>query len=74
MDNLAAYLVGLNRTITALSAAEIEEIKRLYTLLDDADKAPMEYSLKSKKRTLLGPWRASRKRSGSVPGQQAAER
>ncbi|KAJ4925484.1 hypothetical protein JOQ06_018214 [Pogonophryne albipinna] len=26
------------------------------------------------KRTLPGPWRASRKRSGSAPGQQAAER
>lgn len=48
MDNLAAYLVGLNRTITALSAAEVEEIKRLYILLNDADKAPMEYALKSK--------------------------
>ncbi|XP_028437724.1 uncharacterized protein LOC114558143 [Perca flavescens] len=30
--------------------------------------------MKSKKKTLSGPWRASRKRSGSAPGQQAAER
>ncbi|XP_039530311.1 wiskott-Aldrich syndrome protein family member 2-like [Pimephales promelas] len=38
------------------------------------DKTPSKYSLKSKKKTLPGPWRASRKRSGSAPGQQAAER
>ena len=33
-----------------------------------------EATLKNKKTTLPGPWRASRKRSGSAPGQQAAER
>ncbi|KAI4800784.1 hypothetical protein KUCAC02_007082 [Chaenocephalus aceratus] len=38
------------------------------------DKQPTTYSLKSNKRTLPGPWRASRKRSGSAPGHQAAER
>ncbi|KAF4114422.1 hypothetical protein G5714_004645 [Onychostoma macrolepis] len=36
--------------------------------------SPSKYSLKCKKNVLPGPWRASRKRSGSAPGQQAAER
>ncbi|KAJ3582515.1 hypothetical protein NHX12_000529 [Muraenolepis orangiensis] len=68
------YLVNLNRTMTALSTAEIAEIVRLYSTLNDVDKARSKYNLKCKKSTLLGPWRASRKRSGSAPGQQAAER
>ena len=50
------------------------EILRLYSCLDPADKSTTKYSLKCKKKTLQGPWRASRKRSGSAPGQQAAER
>ncbi|XP_047235730.1 uncharacterized protein LOC124876775 [Girardinichthys multiradiatus] len=47
---------------------------QLYSALHAMDKRPSKYTLKSKKRTLPGPWRASRKRSGSAPGQQAAER
>ncbi|XP_073724498.1 uncharacterized protein [Misgurnus anguillicaudatus] len=74
VDALAGYLVGLNRTITALSNAEVAEILRLYSHLSAFDKTPTSYSLKSKKQNLSGPWRASRKRSGSAPGQQAAER
>ncbi|XP_056111110.1 uncharacterized protein LOC130088380 [Rhinichthys klamathensis goyatoka] len=74
VDNLAEYLVNLNRTIAALSATETAEIVRLYSRLHEMDKSPSKYSLKSKKKTLPGPWRASRKRSGSAPGQQAAER
>ncbi|TDG96380.1 hypothetical protein EPR50_G00240070 [Perca flavescens] len=74
VDALAGYLVSLNRTITALSNSEIVEILRLYSSLDPIDKSPTKYSMKSKKKTLSGPWRASRKRSGSAPGQQAAER
>ncbi|KAJ3581216.1 hypothetical protein NHX12_012065 [Muraenolepis orangiensis] len=60
--------------MTALSTTEIAEIVRLYSTLSDMDKAPSKYILKSKKNTLPGPWRASRKRRGSTPGQQAAER
>ncbi|CAL8241287.1 unnamed protein product [Gadus morhua 'NCC'] len=74
VDALAGYLVSLNRTITALSNQEIADILRLYSSLDGIDKSPTKYSLKNKKTTLPGPWRASRKRSGSAPGQQAAER
>ncbi|XP_053406185.1 uncharacterized protein LOC123525390 [Mercenaria mercenaria] len=74
VDNLAAYLVGLNRSITALSISESSEIVRLYGKLNQMDKSTQKYSLKSKKSSLHGPWRASRKRSGSAPGQQAAER
>ncbi|XP_076577715.1 uncharacterized protein LOC143314537 [Chaetodon auriga] len=74
VDALAGYLVSLNRTITALSNSEIAEILRLYSCLDPIDKSPTKYTLKSKRKTLPGPWRASRKRSGSAPGQQAAER
>ncbi|XP_056603668.1 uncharacterized protein LOC130420406 [Triplophysa dalaica] len=74
VDNLAGYLISLNRTITALSTNEIAEILRLYSCLHAIDQSPSKYSLKCKKRILPGPWRASRKRSGSAPGQQAAER
>ncbi|KAI4806404.1 hypothetical protein KUCAC02_017230 [Chaenocephalus aceratus] len=74
VDDLAKYLVLLNRTITALSVGETDDIVRLYSKLHQMDKQPTSYSLKSKKRTLPGSWRASRKRSGSAPGQQAAER
>ncbi len=74
MDNLAGYLVSLNRTITALSTNEIAEILRLYSCLNAIDQSASKYSLKCKKNVLPGPWRASRKRSGSAPGQQAAER
>ena len=71
---LAGYLVGLNRTITALSNGEVAEILRLYAFLNVYDQTPTRYTFKTKKTTLPGPWRASRKRSGSAPGQQAAER
>ncbi|KAG1955491.1 hypothetical protein F2P79_008547 [Pimephales promelas] len=74
VDNLAGYLVSLNRTITGLSTNEIAEILRLYQNLHPIDQSPSKYSLKCKKKILAGPWRASRKRSGSAPGQQAAER
>ncbi|KAL7375258.1 hypothetical protein ABVT39_014421 [Epinephelus coioides] len=74
VDALAGYLVSLNRTITALSNTETAEILRLYSCLDPIDKSPTKYSLKTKNKTLPGLWRASRKRSGSAPGQQATER
>lgn len=74
VDALAAYLVGLNRTITALSLQEEAEIVRLYMALNPMDKVPSKYGKRAKKNTLTGPWRASRKPSGSAPGQQAAER
>ena len=38
VDNLAGYLVGLNRTITALSLKEEADIVQLYTALHDMDK------------------------------------
>ncbi len=74
VDALAAYLVGLNRTITALSSQEEADIVQLYMALHAMDKVPSKYSQRVKKKTLPGLWRASRKRSGSAPGQQAAER
>ncbi|KAI7802108.1 hypothetical protein IRJ41_000409, partial [Triplophysa rosa] len=74
VDALAAYLVGLNRTITALSSQEEANIVQLHMALHAMDKMPSKYSQRVKKKTLPGPWRASRKRSGSAPGQQAAER
>ncbi|XP_029980230.1 uncharacterized protein LOC115412077 [Sphaeramia orbicularis] len=74
VDDLAGYLVSLNHSITALSTSEIAEIRRLYSHLHAIDQSPTTYSLKSKKKTLPGLWRASWKCSGSAPGQQAAER
>ncbi|XP_038137046.1 uncharacterized protein LOC119780874 [Cyprinodon tularosa] len=76
VDALAAYLVDLNRTITALSAKEETDIVHLYTALNAMDKAPSRYTQKAKKKAhaTSGPWRAPRKPSGSAPGQQAAER
>ncbi|XP_057700251.1 uncharacterized protein LOC130920813 [Corythoichthys intestinalis] len=76
VDVLAAYFVGLNRTITALSTKEEIDIVRLYTNLHDMDKAPSRYTQKARKkaRVSAGPWRSPRKPSGSAPGQQAAER
>ncbi|KAK7939095.1 hypothetical protein WMY93_002421 [Mugilogobius chulae] len=74
VDKLAEYLVSLNRTITALSTAEADDIRRLYSNLLPMDKAQCKYTQKCKKRNLPGSWRTSRKRSGSAPGQQAAER
>ncbi|KAL2079587.1 hypothetical protein ACEWY4_025331 [Coilia grayii] len=44
VDDLAAYLVGLNREITALSAKEEAEIVRLYSALDSMDKAPSRHA------------------------------
>ncbi|XP_054875194.1 uncharacterized protein LOC118471340 [Amphiprion ocellaris] len=76
VDALAAYLVSLNRTITALSTKEEADIVHLYTALHDMDKAPSRYSHKARKRARVsaGPWRAPRKPSTSAPGLQAAER
>ncbi|XP_030219179.1 uncharacterized protein LOC115548574 [Gadus morhua] len=76
VDALAAYLLGLNRTITALSAKEEADIVRLYAALHAMDRKPSRYTQKAKKKSHAsgGPWRAPRKPSGSAPGQQAAER
>ncbi|XP_030205935.1 uncharacterized protein LOC115538683, partial [Gadus morhua] len=75
VDNLAGYLVGLNRTITALSMKEEADIVQLYTALHDMDKKHSSYTQKARKKgqTSGGPWRAPRRPSGSAPGQQAAE-
>ena len=45
VDNLAGYLVGLNRTITALSMKEEEDIVQLYTALHDMDKKHSRYKI-----------------------------
>ncbi|XP_062305991.1 uncharacterized protein LOC134010140 [Osmerus eperlanus] len=74
VDDLAAYLVGLNRTITALSSKEEADIVHLYMALPAMDKEPLRFGQKARKKTVAGPWRAPRKPSGSAPGQQAAER
>jgi hypothetical protein len=76
VDNLSAYLVGLNRTATALSVHEAEEVVRLYSQLAVMDKSAIKYKKKLRKTVLPGTWRISRKRecSGSAPSQQAAER
>ena len=78
VDELAAFLVGLNRTITALSVGESDEVLRLYERLYEADKTPPKYPRMNKQKrqptVLAGMWRASRKRSKSAQGQQAAER
>ncbi|XP_059895233.1 uncharacterized protein LOC132448177 [Gadus macrocephalus] len=76
VDALAAYLLALNRTITALSAKEEADIVRLYAALHAMDRKPSRYTQKAKKKSHAsgGPWRAPRKPSGSAPGQQAAER
>ncbi|XP_059897824.1 uncharacterized protein LOC132449938 isoform X3 [Gadus macrocephalus] len=76
VDNLAGYLVGLNRTITALQLKEEADIVQLYTALHDMDKKHSSYTQKARKKGQAsgGPWRAPRRPSGSAPGQQAAER
>ncbi|CAL8340966.1 unnamed protein product [Boreogadus saida] len=76
VDNLAGYLVGLDRTITALSLKEEADIVQLYTALHDMDKKHSSYTQKARKKGQAsgGPWRAPRRPSGSAPGQQAAER
>ncbi|XP_033752676.1 uncharacterized protein LOC117336296 [Pecten maximus] len=75
VDSLAAYLVDrLDTSKTALSVAETNHIVCLYDNLCEHDKSPTKYTTKSKKEVLPGPWRASRKRSGSTPGVQASER
>lgn len=68
MDGLAAYLVDLDTSVTALSTADTEMIVQLYDKLHECDKTTTKYTLKSKKELLLGPWRASRKGSGATPG------
>lgn len=45
VDALAAYLVDLNRTITALSVKEEAAIVQLYTALHAMDKAPSKYKI-----------------------------
>ena len=74
VDALAEYLVRLNRTITALGTYEATEIMRLYSCLRDFDQKPPAYQLTPRKNPCVGPWRASRKRSGSAPSVQASER
>ena len=45
VDALSAYLVGLNRTITALSAKDEADIVHLYTALHAMDKKPSRYKI-----------------------------
>lgn len=66
VDALAENLVGLNRTITALSSQEEAKIVHLYMALNPMDKMPSKYGKRAKKNTLTGPWRASRKPSAST--------
>ncbi|XP_069115959.1 uncharacterized protein [Argopecten irradians] len=75
VDTLSAYLVDqLDTTATSLTVSESNQIIRMYAGLHQIDKSPTKYARKSKKEVLPGPWRASRKRSGSSPGVQASER
>ena len=74
VDALASYLVDLDLSATALTTAETNNIVSLYNKLHTRDKSPTKYSVKSKRATLPGPWRASRKREGAQPGVQATER
>ena len=45
VDALAAYLLELNRTITALSAKEEADIVRLYAALHAMDRKPSRYKI-----------------------------
>ena len=45
VDALSAYLVGLNRTITALSAKDEADIVHLFTALHAMDKKPSRYKI-----------------------------
>ncbi|XP_056456676.1 uncharacterized protein LOC130390633 [Gadus chalcogrammus] len=45
VDALAAYLLALNRTITALSAKEEADIVRLYAALHAMDRKPSRYKI-----------------------------
>ncbi|CAL8315662.1 unnamed protein product [Arctogadus glacialis] len=76
MTDHTGYLVGLNRTITALSLKEEVDIVQQYTALHVMDKKHSSYTQKARKKGKAsgGPWRAPRRPSGSAPGQQAAER
>ena len=74
VDNLAAYLITLDTTKTALSNEDAVRIVELYNKLCNYDKSPTKYASKSKRSVLTGPWRASRKRMDPLPGVQASER
>ena len=65
VDCLVENLVNLNRTITALSTAEIAERVWLYSRINYMDNFPSKYTLEWEQRTPPGPWRASRKRIDS---------
>ncbi|XP_030206291.1 uncharacterized protein LOC115539503 [Gadus morhua] len=68
VDALAAYLLALNGTITALSAKEEADIVRLYAALHAMDRKPSRYTQKAKKKSHAsgGMWRAPRKPSGII--------
>ncbi|KAK2920520.1 hypothetical protein Q8A73_000005 [Channa argus] len=55
VDDLAAYLVGMNRMITALATKEEGDIVCLYTALHPMDKAPTKYSQIARRKTVPGP-------------------
>ena len=72
MNNLASYLVGLDRDAKALTVREATDIVNLYNLMSPHDREPPKYSVKAKKQPT--GWRASRKESGSAPTKKASER
>ena len=74
MDALAAYLADLETNRTQLLSSEEKHIIDLYRNLHQIDKTATIYSKKSKKPSVPGPWRSSKKRGDPVPGLQAAER
>ncbi|XP_078657398.1 uncharacterized protein LOC144903286 isoform X1 [Branchiostoma floridae x Branchiostoma belcheri] len=76
VDNLAAYLLSLDLSATALSAAEAKNIVALYAKLSDCDKGVTKYKRKAKRGVVRqgSMWRASRKRDAPTPGVQGCER
>ncbi|XP_078571514.1 uncharacterized protein LOC144859102 [Branchiostoma floridae x Branchiostoma japonicum] len=76
VDNLAAYLLCLDLSATALSAAEANNIVALYAKLSDCDKGATKYKRKAKQGVVRqgSGWRASRKRDPAAPGVQGCER
>lgn len=74
VDQLCIFLVSLDRKISTLTDEQAQRLVTLWEALDDSDKQKPKYAGRTSSNPLAGGFHSTRKRSGTNPSLDAAER